>query len=296
MIYINYIGLKLLTITRRYSLLYNYKLKKVFNKNYIVGDDNVHYLVKEVADIAGISVRALHHYDQIGLLKPESVSPAGYRIYDEKDLEKLQQILFFKELGFSLQQTKDIIENPEFDRKKALITHKELLIEKKKRLENIIASVEHTIESIEGGISMDKEEMFKSFDMTSIEEHRKRYAEETEKKYGNTDAYKESLQKTSKYKKEDWARITAEQEEIYMDIIENMAKGPGAPEVQSAVEELRNYITKNYYSCTIEIFRGLADLYICDERFTKNIDKHKEGLAKFLSEAMHIYCDKNEGK
>lgn len=256
----------------------------------------MYYLIKEVADIAGISVRALHHYDHIGLLKPESVSPAGYRLYTERDLEKLQQVLFFKELGFSLQQTKEIVNSPAFDRRKALISHKKLLIEKKARLEKIIESVEHTIQSIEGGISMDKKEMFNSFDMTQIEEQRKKYAREAEERYGDTDAYKESQQKTSGYKKEDWAEITSEQQGIYKNIIKYMDKGPGAPEIQEAVERLRNHITRYYYNCTLEIFRGLGELYVQDERFTKNIDKYKEGLARFLSEAMRIYCDTHDEK
>lgn len=249
------------------------------------------YKVKEVADMAGVSVRTLHHYDQIGLLEPESVSPAGYRLYTDKDLERLQQILFFKELGFSLQETKDIIDSPEFDRKEAFTAHRRLLIEKKNRLEKIITSLEQTIESIEGGIKMDNKKMFGAFDMTDIERHKERYAEETKKKYGNSDAYRESMEKTSKYKKEDWARIAARSEEIYMKVIENMNKGAAAHEVQEAVAELRQYITDNFYNCTPEIFRGLGDLYVADERFTVNIDKYKPGLARFLKEAMRIYCD-----
>lgn len=249
------------------------------------------YKIKEVADMVGVSVRTLHHYDQIGILKPKSVTAAGYRLYTDEDLERLQQVLFFKELEFNLQEIKEIIDNPNFDRKHALKTHRELLIEKKKRLDKIIKSVEKTIDSIEGGIDMNKKEMFEGFDMTEIETHKEKYAEETKEKYGDTDAYKESMKKTSKYTKEDWARIKAMDEQIYEKIIANMDKGIADPEVQSAVAEKRQQITNNFYNCTIEIFRGLADLYVNDPRFTANIDKNKEGLAKFLSEAMHYYCD-----
>ena len=142
------------------------------------------YKVKEVANMVGISVRTLHHYDLIGLLKPKSISPAGYRLYSDHDLERLQQVLFFKELGFSLEQTKEIIISPDFDRKQALKTHKELLTAKRKRLDEIIRLVEHTIQSIEGDIEMDKREMFEAFDMTEIEKHQEKYAEETRQKYG----------------------------------------------------------------------------------------------------------------
>lgn len=249
------------------------------------------YKIGEIAEMVGISVRTLHHYDQIGLLKPESVSPAGYRLYSDRDLEKLQQILFFKELDFSLQETEEILNKPDFDRTQALRTHKELLQEKKKRLEALIMSVENTIQSIEGGRKMDHKEMFEAFDMSEIERHKEKYAEETRQKYGRSDAYRESMRKTSAYKKEDWAKITAKANEIYRKVIENMDRGPADPRVQEAVAELRQHITDNYYNCTPEIFRGLGDLYVGDERFTANIDKHQPGLAAFLREAMHVYCD-----
>lgn len=251
----------------------------------------MHYKIKEVADIVGVSIRTLHYYDQIGLLEPETVSNVGYRLYSVQDLERLQQVLFFKELGFSLKETKEIISSSSFDRKKALQTQKELLIKKKDRIEGIIQSVEKTLQCIEGGIEMDKKEMFKALDMTEIEEHQKKYAEETKQKYGNSDAYKESSKKTSKYTKEDWAKVMARNEEINHKIIANMDKGPADPIVQEGIAELRQHITNSYYNCTVEIFRGLGDLYVSDERFTANIDKNKPGYAKFLREAMHFYCD-----
>lgn len=252
------------------------------------------YKVKEVADIVGVSIRTLHYYDKIGLLKPESISPAGYRLYTDHDLEKLQQVLFFKELEFSLQETKDIIDSPSFDKRHALKAHKELLIEKKNRLEGIIESVEKSLQAIEGGIKMDNKGMFDSFDMTEIEKHKEKYAEETKQKYGHTDAYKESEKKTSKYTKDDWARIMRRSNEIYTKIAALMDKEPSDPQVQEAVGEWRQHITDSFYTCTPEIFRGLGDMYVNDERFTANIDKYKVGLASFLSKAMHIYCDNLE--
>lgn len=249
------------------------------------------YKVKEVADLVGISVRTLHHYDQIGLLRPEFVTSAGYRLYNDKDLERLQQILFFKELDFNLQEIKDILDSPGFDRENALRTHKELLIEKKKRLERIIQSVEKSINSIKGGIEMNKKEMFDGFDMTEIEKHKEKYAEETKQKYGNSDAYKESQKKTSKYTKEDWAKIMARGGEIDKKLADLMDRGPSDPEVQKLIADKRQHITDSFYNCTPEIFRGLGDLYVQDQRFTENIDKIKPGFAKFLREAMRYYCD-----
>ncbi|AVP64524.1 MerR family transcriptional regulator [Clostridium botulinum] len=251
----------------------------------------MHYKVKEVADMAGISVRMLHHYDKIGLLKPESINTAGYRLYSNKNLDRLQQILFFKELNFPLQEIKIILDSPNFNRKEALKTHRQLLLEKKIRLEKIIQSVDKTINCIEGGIKMDKKEVLGAFDMTKIEEHQKKYSKEVKEKYGNTSAYKESNEKTSKYTKEDWNNIMKDWDKIYKKLVNLMDRDPGHKEVQEAVHDFRNHISKNFYSCTPEIFRGLGDLYVNDERFTSNIDKYKVGLSKFLREAINVYCD-----
>lgn len=244
--------------------------------------------------MVGISVRTLHYYDKIGLLKPESVTESGYRLYFEKDLEKLQQILFFKELDFDLKTIKEILNDKNFDRKKALELHRQLLIKKRDRLNKIIQCVEDTIDSIERGIEMSKDKMFRAFDMSEIEKHQHQYAEETKQKYGHTDAYKESLEKTSKYTKNDWSNIMQKASEIYTEIASLMDRTPDDEDVQRLVEKWRQYITDNFYNCTIDIFRGLGELYVTDERFKSNIDKVKKGLAEFLSQAIKIYCDREE--
>jgi DNA-binding transcriptional MerR regulator len=248
------------------------------------------YKVKEVADWVGVSVRTLHHYDEIGLLQPESVNHAGYRLYTDRELERLQQILFFRELGFSLQEIKAFLDSPDFDRKRALESHKTLLLQKKKRLNDIINTVNQTLQSLEGGNEMSKQEMFEGFDMTPIEEHKKQYSAEARLKYGDN-VMDESEKKTNAYSKEDWAKIFAKTEAIYAKIIASMDNGPADPQVQKGVGALRQSITDHYYNCTPEIFRGLGDLYVMDERFTANIDKYHEGLAAFLQKAMHYYCD-----
>ncbi|WP_061321216.1 MerR family transcriptional regulator [Clostridium botulinum] len=251
----------------------------------------MHYKIKEVADMAGISVRMLHHYDKIGLLDPESVSDAGYRLYSDENLDRLQQILFFKELNFPLQEIKAILGSPNFNKKEALETHRQLLLEKKIRLEKIIQSVDKTISSIEGGIKMNKKEVLGAFDMTEIEEHQKKYSEEVKNKYGNTSAYKESNEKTSKYTKEDWNNIMKDWDIIYKKLANLMDKNPDDKEVQEYIHQFREHISKNFYDCTPEIFRGLGEIYVNDERFTANIDKYKTGLSKFLREAINVYCD-----
>lgn len=254
------------------------------------------YMVKEVADMAGVSVRTLHYYDQIGLLTPNSVNDAGYRLYSDDDLNKLQQVLFFKELDFSLKEIKEILDTPGFDKKKTLIAHKKLLIEKRKRLTKIIESVEKTIDSIQGGVKMDKKDMFNGFDMSDIEKHKKEYAEEAKKKYGQTDAYQESIKKTASYTEDDWASIMEKGNGIFRKLADLMEKGPANSMVQETIAEYRQYISDSYYTCTLDIFRGLGDLYVSDQRFMKNIDKFSPGLAEFIKKAIDYYCDNQKKK
>lgn len=252
------------------------------------------YKVKEVAELVGVSVRTLHHYHAIGLLTPSKATPSGYRLYNDSDLDRLQQILFFKELEFNLNEIKEIIDSPNFDKGDALRNHKKLLLEKKKRLEKIIESVDKTIDVMEGKRVMDNKEMFEGFDISEIEKHKEKYAKETKEKYGNTDAYAESQKKTSKYTKEDWARVMGRQGEIYNKLVSMMDRNPADVEVQAVIAENRQHITDSFYKCTVEIYRGLGEMYVMDERFTKNIDKFKVGLAKFLSDAIEIYCNNAE--
>lgn len=270
-----------MTLTLRHSL------------RFICGGDRGIYKVKEVAEFTGVSVRTLHHYDQIGLLTPEAVSTAGYRLYSEENLERLQQILVFKETDLSLHEIKEIIDRPEFNRKENLIKHKELLLAKKKRLEEMIMTVERTIHSIEGGYHMEEKDMFKGFDMREIEEHQKKYSEEAKERYGK-EIVEKVEKKTAGYSAENWGDIQSKTDEIYQRLIAGMEQGPKAPEVQQAVADWRKFITDHYYDCTLDIYRGLGDLYVDDPRFTRNIDKYQQGLAAFFKEAIHYYCDQQE--
>lgn len=251
------------------------------------------YKVKEVAELAGVSIRTLHHYDRIGLLKPDSVSAAGYRLYSEENLEMLQQILFFKEIGFSLRDIQDILKRQDFDRMHALKKHKALLEKKKNRLAYIITTVENTITSLEGGKKMSENEMFEGLDMAEIKKFQEDYAEEAREKYGK-EIVDGTLEKTAKYTKEDWAAILVKQQALWQRIADGMERGSADPEVQEAVDEWRQMITDNYYDCTLEIFRGLGDLYVHDERFKANYEKIRPGLAEFMRAAMHHYCETQE--
>ncbi len=239
--------------------------------------------VKAVARETGISVRTLHYYDEIGLLKPSTITESGYRLYGKDDIKRLQQILFFRELDFPLKEIEEIINHPGFDEKAALTNHKKLLELKRERLDGLIRLVD-TI--LKGETTMS----FQEFDKTAIQTLREQYAEEVKECFGHTPAYGESLQKTNGYRPEDWATIQSEAAEIYEAFAAAMNQEPGAPQVQKLVEDWQNHITKYYYTCTKEILAGLGEMYVADERFQQNIDQYAPGLAAFMSRAIAVYC------
>ncbi len=249
------------------------------------------YKINEVSKLTGVSIRMLHHYDKIRLLEPSKRTDSNYRMYNDDDIARLYQILLFKELEFPLQEIKQILDDKDFNREEVLKAQRNLIFEKKQRLERILESIDDTIESL-GGNVMSKDN-FKAFGYEEVKKHQEKYKEETEKRYGKSDAYRESQGKTSKYSKNDWENIMQEAGAIYEELYKLMDKDPSDEKVQELIQKWRNHITTNFYNCTIEIFRGLALMYVGDERFTKNIDKYGEGLAKFMSDAMNIYCDNN---
>lgn len=240
--------------------------------------------ISEVAKLSGVTVRTLHYYDEIGLLKPSDTTEAGYRVYSNKDLETLQQILFFRELDFPLNEIKEIMTNPNYNKNEALNKHKELLMEKRKRIDGLIALINKTIKG-------DNIMSFKEFDNSRIEENKRKYSEEVKTRWCNTDAYKEYEKKTSSYDKNSWNTINEEMIEILKEFANNRNEDPNSHIVQSLVEKWRSYITSNFYNCTKEILSGLGLMYIGDERFKENIDKYGEGTAEFMAKAIEIYCE-----
>lgn len=235
---------------------------------------------KEFAALTGVSVRTLHYYDEIGLLKPASVDKfTGYRLYDEKSLILMQEILFYRELDFSLKSIGEILSSPKYDKEKALKEQKNLLILKKDRLERLIAAVDG---AIEGEIIM------KAFDNSEFEKHKA----EAKEKWGNTAAYKEHTEKTKDYTKSTWVNLSGEMDSILAEFALCLKNGKAADcdEAQSLVSKLKKHITENYYSCTNDILAGLGQMYVADERFKNNIDKHSAGNAEFIFEAIKIFC------
>lgn len=245
------------------------------------------WTVRVVAQLAGITIRTLHHYDEIGLLRPSQVNAAGYRLYVTSDLERLQQILFFKELGFGLDQIRQIIDDPGFDRQEALVQHRVMLLERQERLNRLIRSVDRTLDTIERGIPLSEKELFAGFDP---------YAEEAKERWGQTEAYKESARRVKTYTKADWEAIKAEETAINQGLAALMDREPADPAVQEWIRRKHQHINDRFYTCSTAVFRGLGDLYVADERFAAVYEKVKPGLTAFMRAAMQIYCDMLEGK
>jgi DNA-binding transcriptional MerR regulator len=246
------------------------------------------YTVKELSKLAGVSVRALHHYDAIGLLIPETHTNAGYRLYGSKELMRLQQILFFKELDFPLDAIRILLDNPGFDEADALAKHRALLIKRRDRLDGLLDTVEQTLKSIKGDEKMDDQELFENFDMAQIEEQKAKYTAEVNEKYTGW----EQCDKTKNYGRKEWAEVIRLGKQIQEGLAALMDEGrePADPAVQAVIDRHFRYIDDSFYNCTLDIYEGLSDLYVDDRRFTQNIDKVRAGLAKFQSRAMKAYC------
>ena len=236
--------------------------------------------VHQVSELTGVTVRALQYYDRIGLLPPTSCTEAGYRLYDETALERLQQILLFRELEFSLRDIRTILDSPDFDRKKVLAQQAELLELKKERLEKLIA-LAREIEA--GGIKMD----FKAFDTKEIDA----YAAQARNTWGHTDAYRKYEQKAKDRSKTEEQAYGAGLMALFTGFGTMKEHAPESAEVQEQVQKLQDYITTHYYRCTDEILASLGQMYVADEAFRENIDRAGgEGTAEFVSRAIHCYC------
>ena len=241
--------------------------------------------VKEVSKLTGVSVRTLHYYDEIGLFVPAMTTDAGYRLYDNSDLERLQQILLFKELGFSLKDIKGIMDRPDFDRKKALSDQIVLLTLKKEYFENLISFAKQ-IEST-GVCSMN----FTAFDRQKIDD----YKSKAKKIWGGTEAYREYENKTADYSDEKQKLLAREMMSIFTEFGSKREKSPADADAQELVGKLQKYISEHFYTCTNEILAGLGQMYAAGGEMTENIDSTGgKGTAEFVSAAIAEYCNLNE--
>lgn len=241
------------------------------------------YTVKQLANIAGVSTRTLHHYDQIGLLTPSSHGQNGYRNYGEEAVLRLQQILFFRELDFSLAEIHTIIDGPEFNIPLALQSHKRALQQKSNRLRHLIQTIDRTILHLNGDMDVEANELFQGFDKAQQE----RYEQEAAQKFGAA-AVKESRQRWDNYSPEQKARIGAEGEAIYHDILGYIEHDPTGPEVQQIVARWHQHI-RYFYEPTREVLLGLGQAYAEEPAFVTVYQRMHPDLPDFLREAITHY-------
>lgn len=238
--------------------------------------------VNQVSKLTGVSVRTLHHYDAIGLLRPTKVTEAGYRFYDDAALARLQTILLFRELEFPLKQIASILDDPSFDPIAALDDQIQLLQMRREQLDRLILHAQQIQKT--GVISMD----FSAFDHSKQE----KYAAEAKRRWGGTDAYKEYEQKTAGQSQDDQASTAERLMAIFARMGEIRHLSPDSRDAQALVKELQEFITANYYNCTKAILMGLGMMYIAGDEMTENIDKAGgEGTAQFAHDAIQIYCN-----
>jgi DNA-binding transcriptional MerR regulator len=234
------------------------------------------HTVGEVAKLAKVSVRTLHHYDEIGLLAPTARSKAGYRLYADRDLERLQEVLFYRELGFPLEDIARMLREPKLDRRRVLTRQRALLADKVECMRAMLALVDKTLDGLTKGVTMSKEEMFAPF------------ADEAKERWGQTGAYAESQRRTKRYTKDDWASIKREGEEIadgFAALLRAGAKADDARAVALA-ERARLHIDRWFYPCPRQMHAALGRMYVEDARFSEYYEKRATGLARFVCDAI----------
>ncbi|MER7396630.1 MerR family transcriptional regulator [Streptomyces sp. NPDC000151] len=242
------------------------------------------YSVGQVAGFAGVTVRTLHHYDEIGLLSPSARSHAGHRRYDDADLDRLQRVLFYRELGFPLDEVAALLDDPDADPQEHLRRQHVLLTDRIARLQEMAAAVKTAMEARRMGINLTPEEKFEVFGDHDPDQ----YAEEVERRWGDTEAYKESQRRAATYTKEDWKRLTADFDALHHRMGELLAQGvPADSEAATDVaEEHRRFISRHHYECSYEMHSCIGEMYVADERFTATYEAIRPGLAVYMRDAM----------
>jgi MerR family transcriptional regulator, thiopeptide resistance regulator len=242
------------------------------------------YTVSQVSRLAHVTVRTLHHYDEIGLLVPSQRENNGYRRYTDADLQRLHQILLFKELGFALDAIAAVIDEPPSERRSALLSQREKLEGEQRKTAAVLRAIETAIQALEGDTTMDANKVFDGFENF---DHAK-YADEARQRWGHTEAYRESERRTKRYTKEDWSRIKAEGDAINKGMAELLLAGasPADSAAMDLAEQHRLHIDRWFYPCTHEVQVALGEMYVADTRFTETYDKYAPGLAHFMRDAI----------
>lgn len=252
------------------------------------------YTVQKLSKIAGVSTRTLRYYDEIGILKPARINSSGYRIYGQAEVDRLQQILFYRELGVSLESIKDIVTSPSFDGAKALREHREKLLEKRKQLDLLISNVDKTIASTEGRIIMSDKEKFEGFKQKMVDDNEKKYGKEIREKYGN-DTIEKSNAKVMNMTEEQYNEVTSLEKQVKKALAEAFENGDPASDIaQKAADLHKKWLTYFWSEYSKEAHAGLAQMYVDDERFKAYYDKEQPGAAEFLRDAILIYTGMNK--
>lgn len=240
------------------------------------------FTVGELSRLTGVTVRALHHYDEIGLVRPSQRSAAGYRLYGDADVRRLQQVLVFRELGLPLDQiARAIDERGQGDLDALLRRHRDTLVVERQRIDAMIASLDAALKGHTVTTEDDVKKLFQGFDPAA-------YEDEVKERWGATEAYAESAKRTRSYGKPEWDELNADQAKIYARLAERMRAGASVsePTVQALVDEHRRHIDRWFYPCSVEMHKRLGEMYVADPRFTANLDKVAPGFAAFLSGAI----------
>jgi DNA-binding transcriptional MerR regulator len=239
--------------------------------------------VGDVARLAGVTVRTLHHYDRIGLVSPSARTPAGYRLYGGSDLDRLHAVLAYRELGFALEDVAALLDGAA-DPLAHLRRQHGLVRSRIEQLHRLLAGLEKEMEAFMSGMRLTPQERFEVFGETDPEQ----YADEADERWGDTDAYRESRRRTSAYGKDDWLAIKAEGEAVTRRFAELLAAGvpAAAPEAGDAVRAHREHITRWFYDCGPQMQRGLAQMYVDDERFTRTYEEVAPGLARYVHDCV----------
>ena len=250
------------------------------------------YQVKDVAQLAGVSVRTLHHYDSIGLLVPEARTGAGYRLYTDADLFRLQQILIGRELGLSLEEVRRALDDPRFDRKTALLDQRERLIERLGQAEAMIRAIDAALDALQDSRKkgvMTMADLFEGFDPS-------RYEDEARHRWGTSEAFLESEKRTRRYMPDDWTALKAEHAAVYDDAHSALRAGqrPSDEAVMEIAERHRLSLDRWFYPCSHSLHCGLASMYESDDRFRRTIDRHGQGLTSFLAEAIRANAARHQ--
>jgi len=246
------------------------------------------YRIKELASLAGVSVRTLHHYDRIGLLAPQSRNASGYRLYGEAELFRLQQILLYREMELPLGKIGELLDRADFDFRNELARHRRSIEEKAARLAVLLTTIDKTIARLGGETNMlSDEELYEGFDKSEIEEIKA----ESAKRWGDTAAYKESQRRVARMSAADWATVKEEGGAVDQacSAAFKAGKAPGSPEVQRLMARKAEHL-RTFYEPSAEMFKGLGEMYVADERFKRTYDKIATGLAEYLREAMAVYA------